>query len=155
MENIYPKSRIVKTLRWLAVVPVALGIQLIFAFALMRPLDALPVNRERVSSFVFGLCELICLGIASFASGGVAPNRRSFAAALGGGSILFIELLSFFETLGNGSPDQDRGSAEVTALGFCGVAAATAVWFMLDKARKQRASPSRADGTSSDDVYPA
>jgi hypothetical protein len=152
MENAYPQSRIVKALRWLAVVPVALGIQLIFAFALMKPLDMLPVNRERVSSFVFGICELICLGIASFAAGGTAPNRRALAAAIGGASILLFDLLGFFEALGNDSPDLDRGSAEIIALGFCGVAAASAAWFTLEKARKQRATPSRTDGTGSDDV---
>ena len=128
---------IIRALRWASVPLVALAIQAALSMALTQIVNAL--STERLSQFPYGLTELICVGIASFVAGAAAPSHRPLAALIGGASIFFIELLSYLEAIGNGSPNPSRSFASITAFGFVGVALAAGAWLALDTGRNVRA----------------
>jgi hypothetical protein len=137
-------SGIVRTLRWLAVVPVALAIQALFALVSIQLVNANTRGPERLTELL-GVGGLVCLAIASFVAGAVAPSRHALGALLGGGSILAFEFLSAFESMRNGSLDQDRGAAEVMVLGCIGIAIASALWFALDRTHTKSLTAGRTE----------
>ena len=129
-------TRVVRILRWAAVLPVAWIMQALLSVFLIQFVNMMPA--AETTAVLIAVWGFVSLGLAAFVGGLVAPSHKVVAAALTGGVLLAVQLGSLTE-MGHSSNVQLVASWGTLAAGLLGVAAAVVVSNRLEH-RKARPS---------------